>query len=234
MAPYTRELVYRDEPEVPPPVDPATQSKLTQLRTYGAHPHRSYEALCQLLEVLAKTDPLLSEDRKDRAELVTELKALCRHADTGVKVRAMSAYARWDPEGAREVCLAAVRSESSEERKRALELLPQWRDNDSARAVQSLIGRPGTVETNEAKAALEKIGGPPAEQAAWVLLYRAAEHDQATKLTAVSVLERVGAAKTAEDLRGYARAADETAVRNRALSAANAIEARVRATDPKP
>ena len=43
---------------------------------------------------------------KDRAALSAELKALCHHPLTYVKVRAMGAYARWDPEGAREVCLA--------------------------------------------------------------------------------------------------------------------------------
>src|SRR5207249_1478285 len=130
---------------------------------------KAYDPLMGVLDVLSKSDPLLSADAKDRAELAAELKGLCQHVDVGVRTRAMSAYVRWEPAGAREVCLAAVRSQSYDERKRALELLSQWRDDGSARAVQSLIGRPGTVETNEAKAALERIGGPPAEQAAWAL-----------------------------------------------------------------
>ena len=112
----------------------------------------------------------------------------------------------------------------------ALQLLPQWKDAESARAVQSLIGRPGTVETNRAKAALEEIGGPPAEQAAIALLNRA--DDQATRLTALSILEKVGGAEVSVLLRSYASATDDPAVRTRALAAADAIDARTRPAPP--
>lgn len=228
LNPHVRELVGRTEPP-PAQQDPTTMSKLEQLRAHREQ--RSYEALSKLLEILAKTDPLLSEDAKDRSALTVELKGLCDHPDTGVKVRAMAAYARWDPVGARAVCLAAVRSPTADEREWALRLLPQWKDAESARAVQSLIGRPGTVETNRAKSALEEIGGVPAEQAAIALLNRA--DDQGTKLTALSVLEKVGGSETAAWLReGYAPRTDDPAVRDRAVAAAEAIQARVRAPAP--
>jgi hypothetical protein len=230
LAPHTQALFRRAHGDASTPPDPTTMSKLEQLRYY--HDQRSYEPLCKTLDVLAKTDPLLSEDARDRAELAAELRVLCQHNDIGVKVRAMSAYARWDPAGARTVCLAAVRSPSSEERKRALELLPSWRDNDAARAAQSLIGRPGTVETNQAKAVLEEIGGAPAEQAAWALLNRA--DDQATKLTALSILEKVGSASSVFDLRNYATASDDEPVRLRAFAAADAVQARLRSSNPGP
>jgi hypothetical protein len=230
LAPHTQELFRRSEADAAaPPTDLSSLSKLAQLRHYREQ--RSYEPLCQLLDVLAKTDPLLSEDKKDRVELSAELRELCEHLDTGVKIRAMSAYARWDPDGARAVCLAAVRSESSDERRRALELLPHWRDSAAARAAQSLIGRSG-VETNQAKAALEEIGGAPAEEAAWALLNRV--DDTSTKLTALSVLEKVGGASTVADLRNYATASEDEPARRRALAAANAIEARLRTPAPAP
>ncbi len=226
VLPHTRALAKRNDPPAPP--NPAAMSKLEQLR--ASLEQRSYDELIKLLELLAKTDPLLSEDAKDRAALSAELKALCQHQLTDVKVQAMAAYARWDPDNARAVCLAAVRSPTYEERRMALRLLPQWKDAESARAVQSLIGRPGTVETNQAKAALEEIGGAPAEQAAIALLNRA--EDQATKLTALSVLEKVGGAETATSLRTYALASDDPVVQKRAEAAAAAIEARVRAAAP--
>ncbi len=225
---HTRALVGETGPPPVAPPDVATQSKLTQLRVYRER--QAYDALGGLLEVLAKTDPLLSEDAKDRPELTAELKGLCDHTDSRVKVLAMAAYARWDPDGARAVCLGAVRSPTEDERKMALHLLPQWKDAESARAVQSLIGRPGTVETNKAKAALEEIGGVPAEQAAIVLFNRAT--DQATKLTALSVLEKVGGAGVLVWLQSRAQAADDAAVRTRALAAVEAIGARVRVPAP--
>jgi hypothetical protein len=227
---HTRALVGRDAaPTVQP--DPATLSKLEQLRTY--RDQRSYDALSKHLELLAKTDPQLSVDAKDRAALSAELKALCDHPDTGVKVQAMTAYATWDPAGAQEVCLAALESPSWDVRERALRLVPQWRDAKTARAVQRLIGRAGTVETNRAKAALEEIGGVPAEQAAIALLNRA--EDQSTKLTALAVLEKVGSVETAAWLRSvYAAAVSDTAVRDRALAASEAITARLRITAPAP
>jgi hypothetical protein len=231
---HTRGLVSKSEPPAVAPPEPATQSKLTQLRHFRER--QAYDPLGKLLEVLSKTDPLLSEDAKDRAELVAELKSLCQHTDIEVRRRAMGAYARWDtddprrPDSARAVCLAAVRSSAYEEREEAIKLLPQWKDAESARAVQSLIGRPGTVETNKAKAALEEIGGAPAEQAAIALLNRS--DDQATKLTALSILEKVGGAEVAALLRAYAMASDDMAVRERALAAADAIMARIRTPAP--
>jgi hypothetical protein len=225
LAAYTRPLVQREPPVAP--VDPESQSKLVQLRTY--RDQRAYDSLIKLLGVLAKTDSLLSEDAKDRAELAAELKALCRHPLTDVRVHAMAAYARWDPDNARAVCLAAVRSETQQEREMALQLLPQWKDAEVARAVQSLIGRPG-AEASRARAALEEIGGAPAEQAAIALLNRA--DDQATKLTALGILEKVGGAETAALLRSYAQGTDDLALRTRALAVADAIDARVRKPAP--
>jgi hypothetical protein len=223
LLPKTRALVKGDERPAAPQPDPAAMSKLEQLRYFAER--KDYDSLGKLLDVLAKTDPLLSEDAKDRAPLAAELRKLCEHPLTDVRVQAMAAYARWDPEGARAVCLAALRSPTYEERRMALHLLPQWKDAETARAVQSLIGRPGTVETNQAKAALEEIGGAPAEQAAIALLNRA--EDQATKLTALAILEKVGGAETAASLRTYAMAADDPAVRSKAFASAAAIESRV-------
>jgi HEAT repeat protein len=88
------------------------------------------------------------------------------------------------------------------------------------------------VETNQAKAALEEIGGAPAEEAAWALLNRV--DDTPTKLTALSVLEKVGGASTVADLRNYATASEDEPARRRALAAANAIEARLRTPAPAP
>jgi hypothetical protein len=225
-----RSLVHGTDPGPVVPSDPATMSKLEQLRYYRER--QAYDPLMNLLDVLAKTDPLLSQDAKDRAELSAELRALCEHVDIGVKRRAMGAYARWDPKGAREVCLRAVGSASAEEREEALRLLPHWKDEESARAVQLLIGRPGTVETHKAELALEEIGGRPAEQAAVILLNRA--NDPQTKLTALSILGKVGSKDVAESLRTYASASDDIAVRSAALTAAEAIEARGRTPVPVP
>src|SRR5579883_284075 len=224
LAPHTQALLKPggDSPRTTP-ADPATMSKLEQLRYYRER--QAYNSLTNLLELLAKTDPLLSEDAKDRTELATELRSLCQHTDTNVKVQAMAAYARWDPDNARAICLSAIRSGNYQEREKALQLLPQWKDAECARAVQSLIGRPGTVETNRAKAALEEIGGPPAEEAALALLNRV--EDQATKLTALSILEKVGGADTAARLRTLALTADP-AVSEKALAVADAIDARLR------
>lgn len=229
LAPHLRGAFAR--PEVPAPVEPPrpeAQSRLAQLKLYREA--RSYDALLKLLEDLAKSDPYHSADRSDAPAIAAELKGLCDHQLTDVKVRSMAAYARWDPPAARVVCLAAVRSTSSEEREWALRLLPQWKDNEVARAVQGLIGRPGTSESNRAKAALEEIGGPPAEQAALALLNRA--EDQPTKLTALVILEKVGGQEAATKLRNYAGATDDPAVRNRALVTIEAIEARAKLPAP--
>lgn len=236
LVPHTRALVNRDAG--PKPLDPAATSKLAQLR--AARGQRAYDSLSRQLEVLAKTDPTLSADAKDRAELSAELKALCGHSDTGVKVRAMVAYATWDPAGARSVCLTALQSPTAEEREWALKLAPQWKDEATAQAVQARIGRSGAGESNRAKAALEEIGGTAAEAGATALLLRA--EDQSTKLTALSVLEKVGSAETAGWLRSsYASGAtaDDPAVRDRALATSDAIKARLRVpvlkgADPRP
>ncbi len=223
LSTYTRPLVaQKTDPSAIPP-DPTTQSKLEQLRLY--RDQQAYTSLLNLLDVLAKTDPLKSEDANDRAELSAELKALCQHSDAEVKARAMAAYARWDPENARGVCLAAVGSPTEGERMMALRLLPQWKDAGSAWAIQSLMIRPGHPETNKAKAALMEIGGPPAEQAARTLLYRT-DH-QAIKLDAIELLEKFGNADTASTLRNYASATDDQTVRAHALRAAEVIEARL-------
>jgi hypothetical protein len=219
------------KPEAPPaPVEPRpeAQSRLAQLKRYSEA--RSYDALLKLLADLAKSDPYHSADRADAPAIAVELKALCDHQLTDVKVRAMAAYARWDPPAARVVCLAAARAPSAEEREWALRLLPQWKDHEVARAVQALIGRPGSAESNRAKAALEEIGGPPAERAALALLNRA--EDQPTKLTALVILEKVGGAEAVEKLRAYAGATDDPAVHNRALGTIAAIEARAKLPAP--
>jgi hypothetical protein len=219
------------KPEVPAAVEPPrpeARSRLAQLKLYREA--RSYDALLKLLEALAKADPFHAADRDDGPAIAAELRLLCDHQLTDVKVRAMAAFARWDPREARVICLAAVRSPSSEEREWALRLLPQWKDNEVARAVQGLIGRPGSAESNRAKAALEEIGGPPAEQAALVLLNRA--EDQSTKLTALVVLEKVGGPDAVRKLVPYAQATDDPAVRNRAMATIEAIEARAKLPTP--
>jgi hypothetical protein len=215
----------------PAPVEPPrpeAQSRLAQLKKHRES--RSYDALLKLLEDLAKSDPYHTADRADGPAIAAELRQLCDHQLTDVKVRSMAAYSRWDPPAARIVCLAAVRSTSSEEREWALRLLPQWKDNEVARTVQGLIGRPGSAETNRAKAALEEIGGQPAEQAALALLNRA--EDQSTKLTALVILEKVGGNDVPRVLRAYAGATDDPAVRTRALATAEAIEARAKLPTP--
>jgi hypothetical protein len=228
LVPRVHAILHRKGPAPEGPSEVAARSKLEQLRAYREQ--RSYDALIRLLDQLAKTDPLLSEDAKDRAALSEELRLLCGHALTDVRVQAMAAYARWNPEGAREVCLAAVRSSSYEERRMALRLLPQWKDHDTARAVQTLINRQNTAESNQAQAALEEIGGPAAEQAAMALFRRV--NDQPTKLTALTILEKVGGPESVEWLRATAMAADDATIREKALAVANAIEIRLRGPAP--
>ncbi|MCS6865938.1 MAG: hypothetical protein RMJ56_14415 [Gemmataceae bacterium] len=228
LAPHTHTW-WKPTPQWPVvPPDPTTFSKLEQLRLYQKR--QSYDSLIKLLEVLAKTDPLASEDAKDRCELAAEIQKLCDHQDVKVRVQAMAAYARWDPDKARAVCLAAIRSPSDTIREMALRLLPQWKDDESARAVQSLIGRPESIETNKAKIALEEIGGLPAERAALDLLRRA--DNQATRLMAISILEKVGGVTAIEPLRRYALASEDAAVRNHALATVKAIETRLAVPSP--
>ena len=208
--------------------DSAAMSKLEQLRHY--RDQQAYNSLGNVLEALAKSDPLASADASDRDSLSAELQLLCQHTDPDVQLQAMAALARWDPVNARGVCLAAIDSSDYAVRQKALQLLPQWKDAECALAVQSLIDRPG-VDSNLAKAALEKIGGPAAEEAALVLLHRADRLE--TKLTALSILERLGGANTAARLRTLATA-DEPVVQAVELAVADAIDVRLRASAPLP
>lgn len=230
LATLTRPLVQKGEPKTPIP-DISTQPKLAQVRAYRER--REYDNLVKVLEVLVKTDPIRSADAQDRAALADELEALCKHEDRLVRLEAMAAFVRWEPDPnaakSRRVCLEAIRSTSEDERIRALFLLPRWKDADCARAVQSLIGRPSR-QTNQAKASLEEIGGPAAEQAALALLKRA--EDQATRLIAINILEKVGGAPAVEELTRYAQASDDLPVRNSALTTANAIRERLRPATP--
>lgn len=230
LANLTRPLVQKNEPKAPVP-DISTQPKLTQVRAYRER--REYDNLVKVLDVLVKTDPIRSADAKDRVELANELESLCKHEDRLVRIEAMAAFVRWEPDPeaakARRVCLDAIRSPSEDERIRALFLLPRWKDADCARAVQSLIGRPSR-QTNQAKAALEEIGGPAAEQAAIALLKRA--EDQATRLIAINVLEKVGGPTAVEELTRYAQVSDDLPVRNSALATANVIRERTQPVTP--
>ncbi|MBM3981179.1 MAG: hypothetical protein FJ304_13000 [Planctomycetes bacterium] len=227
VAPHTLALVRPAAQPTDEVAPAAPQSALAQLRLYRET--RSYDSLCRVLEELAKADPLLSKEKTDRAELAAELKTLCAHPDTEVRIRAMAAYAPWDPPGARAVCLAAIRSNSFDDRLAALRLLPNWKDADSARAAQSLITRPG-AETNQARAAVEEIGGEAAELAAETLLNRA--DDQAMRLTGLSIMEKVAGPGRVAWLRSYAQASSDSAVRDRALIAADAVAERAKRTPP--
>lgn len=230
LAGFTRPLVQKNEPKTPIP-DISTQPKLAQVRAYRER--REYDNLVKVLEVLVKTDPIRSADAKDRTELASELESLCKHEDRLVRLEAMAAFVRWEPDPdaakARRVCLEAIRSPSEDERIRALFLLPRWKDADCARAVQSLIGRPSR-QTNQAKASLEEIGGPAAEQAALALLKRA--EDQATRLIAINILEKVGGPAAADELTRYAQVSDDLPVRNSALTTAGAIRERLQPATP--
>lgn len=173
-----------DSNAVPPPQpDITTQPKLVQLRYY--RDQRSYEPLIRLLRALARTDPSYSDEAKNRVELAAELKAMCGHKDSDVKVEAMAAFAAWGGDDARAMCLAATRSTSQEERLMALRLLPRWKDPEVARAIASRIGRPGT-ESTSAQEGLIEIGGLLAEQAAIPLLRDT--NDQGVRLTAVEIV----------------------------------------------
>ncbi len=232
LADLARPLLAKPVAPTPPP-DPAAESKLARLRLYREQ--RSYDSLLQLLALLVKTDALKSVDAPDRAELAAELESLCAHPLTEVRIAAMPAFQLWDPspdaDRARKVCLDAIKSPTQEERMCALLLLPRWKDADSARAVQSRIGTAGS-ETNRAKASLIEIGGPPAEETALALLKRADANDQTTRTCAIDILEQVGGAKAADELRTHAMATEHQTVRNRALGAVIVIEARLRKTGP--
>ena len=218
--PRTRAWAGAHEPAPPTtPTDLAKKPKLEQIRAYREQ--RSYDPLVKVLDVLAKTDPTFSEDAKYRSELTAELRSLCGHQHSDVRMAALAAYARWGGDDARELCLSFVRSEIQDERTVALRLLPRWKDAEVARAVASRIGRPGT-ETTYARDALLEIGGPAAEQATIPLLR---SDDQGTRLTAMDVLGKVGGADAVAALTELA--ASDPTVRDRATQKAQAIQARL-------
>jgi hypothetical protein len=212
--------VYEPGPPAPSAAELEKRPKLDQIKAYRAQ--RSIDPLVRVLEDLAKTDPAFSEDAKYRAELTPELRALCSDQHSDVRVAALAAYARWGGDEARGVCLRFVGSESQDERRAALRLLPRWKDPEVARAVAARIGRPST-ETTLATEALLEIGGSAAEQAAIPLL-RA--EDQGTRLTAIDILEKVGGPDAAAVLTELGNS-DDPAVRQRAAAKAQAIKARL-------
>ncbi|AWM40684.1 hypothetical protein [Gemmata obscuriglobus] len=226
VADLTQPLAPKAEPR-PTPLDPSTQPVLAQLRTYRER--SDYGGLVRTLGLLAKSDTIHSVDARDRAEIAVELEGLCKHEDRTVRLGAMAALVSWDttPNNAkaRQVCLDAIRSQSEEERYRALCLLSHWKDAETARAAQSLIGRPNR-QTNQAKQALEEIGGPHAEAAGLVLLKRA--DDLTVRLIAIDILLKVGGPTAVNELEQFAQATDDIGARNSALSAVNQIRGRKR------
>src|SRR5207237_1334902 len=110
VLPTTRAWV-RPEPPPAPRADLSELSRVEQLR--ALRDQRSYDQLTALLGELTKTDEVQSADAKNRDELAKEMKALCSHRDTGVRVAAMAAYSRWGGADAVEVCLNALRPDRS-------------------------------------------------------------------------------------------------------------------------
>jgi hypothetical protein len=207
------------------PVDPEKMSKLEKVRDYKKQ--RAYDKLIDLLRDLTKTDAQKSVDAQDGPELAIELKDLCYHPDTGVKVAAMAAYARWGGEDAREICLDATKSSSQEERMMAIQLLPQWKNTTEAQqvasAIASLIGRPG-LESTRAEAALVEVGGVVAERAALGLLLRS--EDQTTRFMVLSILDKVGGNESITSLRSYADTCLDQDVKSKALDTIEIIKKR--------
>jgi hypothetical protein len=205
---------------------PNEMSNLDKVREYKKQ--KEYDKLIDLLHDLANTDSLKSVDAKDAHELAIELKSLCSHQDTGVKVAAMGAYTRWGGDDAREICLAAIQSTSQEERLMAIQLLPQWKGTDSAptvaRAVAALIGRSG-VESNRAEKALVEIGGVAAELAALGLLRRT--DDQQVRLIALSILEKVGGEEAQTVLGAYANTSLDQTLKTRTRETIETIRTRL-------
>ena len=208
-----------------PPAELAAQPKLVQLRVY--RDQRAYGPLIALLRVLAKTDPTLSEDAWEKPAIAAELKALCLNPpDTDVKVEALAAYALWGGDDARAVCLDAVRSPNQDERIMALRLLPQWKDDEVARAIAARIGRPN-IESSRAREALERIGGSAAERAVIPLLR---SDDQSLRLTGIDILghEKVGGPAAVTALKELAAATDDPATRQQAMTKAKTISDRLK------
>ncbi len=228
-APTTRAWVGLTEKDPDRPTPPVSTgegtTKLDQIR--GLQQRKAYDRLIELIRSLARTDEVLSADARDRDELAVELRRLVDHPDTGVKVAALEAYARWGGADARELCLNAL-SRSEEEKLMALRLLPQWKDTEAApaiaQAVAALIVRPGLV-TNRAIAALEEIGGPAAEAATLGLLTRSDE--QATRVLALNILEKVGGEQAVTVLRGYAATSLDQTIKAKTLDTIEVIRARL-------
>jgi len=213
-----------DRPTLPAPTGEGT-TKLDQIR--GLLERKAYDRLIELIRSLARTDEVLSADARDRDELAVELRRLVDHPDTGVKVAALEAYARWGGADARELCLNAL-SRSEEEKLMALRLLPQWKDTEAApaiaQAIAALIVRPGLV-TNRAIAALEEVGGPAAEAATLGLLTRSDE--QAARVLALNILEKVGGERAITVLRGYAATSLDQTIKAKTLDTIEVIRARL-------
>jgi hypothetical protein len=225
MQGQTRAWVGADNPQVvEPPVPITSQPKINQLRYY--RDQRQYDALIALLRTLARTDAMYSEEAKNRVDISAELKSLCKHADSGVRMEALAAYATWGGAEAREYCLDASRAQSREERIKALQLLPRWKDDDVARRVAEMIGRAGP-ETSAAQDALITIGGSIAEKATIPLLRK---DDQSVRLTAIEILanERVGGADAIAALKEVIRTSSDPGTRQRAEMQLKVIEERPR------
>jgi hypothetical protein len=225
LAPTTRSWVgVRPQEKSVVESPPGEGTKLEQLRSL--RDRKAYDQLIELVRSLARTDEILSADARDREKLAAELRSLVNHPDTGVKVAALEAYARWGGPDARELCLAAL-GRSEEEKLVALRLLPQWKDSETApavaQAVAALIVRPGLV-TNRAISALEEIGGPAAESAALSLLTRSDE--QASRVIALNILEKVGGERAITILRGYAMTTLDQTIKSKTLETVEVIRAR--------
>jgi hypothetical protein len=199
------------------------QPKVIQLKHY--RDQRQYDALISLLRSLARTDSTYSEDSKNRVELSAALKELCSHSDDSVRAEALAAYTTWGGPDARELALNASRSKNPDEREMALKVLPRWKDEDVARRMAEMIGRPGK-ETSLATDALITLGGPVAERAAISLLRR---DDQNVRLAAIEILgnEKVGGRDAVAALREMARVSADPGTRQPAEVKANQIEARL-------
>lgn len=208
-----------------PVLDPAEMSKLQKIREYEKR--NAYDQLISLLQELKQTDSLKSVDAKDGPELAKELRELCSHPDTGVRVAALAAYTQWGGEDARDLCLKAIASLSGEERTVALQLLPRWKGTDKAyevaRQVATLIGRPGK-ESRMAEEALVEIGGVPAERASLAVLRRS--DDRTIRLVALSILAKVGGPESISALRSYADTSEDPEIKRTSLGTIDAIQAR--------
>ncbi|HUR52903.1 MAG TPA: hypothetical protein VMZ71_02145 [Gemmataceae bacterium] len=216
-------------PVAEPPPDVSKQSKLVQLREYREQ--RNYGPLLVVLRSLAGTDHDFSKEATQRGELAAELKALCSHQLSDVKVEALAAYTRWalDEADALRLCLAALRSSNPEERMTGIRLLPKWKDGPAASSIASAIAsRLGRVspETNCARDALVEIGGAAAEQAVIPILEA---EDQQTRTVAIDLLEKVGGPLSVEALLDQRKTTlhQDPATSKRAAAKAAAIKERL-------